>query len=330
MSDTASPGKPLMKAWICRAYGDPSVLALEDRPKPVPGDADVLVRIHATTVSSGDSRVRALRLPRGFGLLGPLVLGFRRPRRGILGTDLAGVVEAVGGQVTAYRPGDAVIAFAGSAMGCHAQYRVMPATGRIAPKPSNLAAEEAVSLLFGGTTALHFLRKSGLKPGESLLVIGASGAVGSAMVQLARHMGATVTGVTSTPNLELVRSLGADDVIDYRMQDVTRQNRTWDVIADTVGASDFCRCQSILNEHGRYLSIAGGLFDLLKRRRGTRRSIAGPAEERAEDVLQLSRLAEAGVLKPVVGRIFSFADMRQAHAMVDSGRKVGSVVVRVS
>ena len=324
-----SPGTTLMKAWVCRAYGDPSVLALEDRPKPVPGDGEVLIRIEATTVSSGDSRVRGLRLPKGFGPIGRLALGFRRPRRDILGTDLAGTIEAAGKDVTAYRPGDAVIAFPGSAMGCHAQYRVMPADGRIAPKPSNLAAEEAVSLLFGGSTALHYLRKAGLKAGESLLVIGASGAVGSAMVQLARHLGAKVTGVTSTPNLELVRSLGAEEVIDYRAIDVTRQSRTWDVVADTVGASDFGQCHRILNEHGRYLSIAGGLADLLARRRGNRRSIAGPAAERPEDVLQLSHLAEAGVLKPVIDRMFSFAELQQAHALADSGRKRGSIVVRV-
>ena len=172
--------------------------------------------------------------------------------------------------------------------------------------------------------------KSGLKAGESLLVIGASGAVGSAMVQLGRHMGARVTGVTSTPNLDLVRSLGAHDVIDYHTQDVTRQTRTWDVIADTVGASNFDRCLANLNEHGRYLSIAGDLSDMLKRRRGTKRSIAGPAAERQEDVLQLSQLAETGVLKPVIDRIFSFTELPQAHALVDSGRKRGSVVVRVA
>lgn len=329
MTAPVSPGKPLMKAWVCRAYGDPSVLALEDRPKPVPGDGDVLIRIRATTVSSGDSRVRALRLPKGFGPLGRLALGFLRPRREILGTDLAGTVEAAGKDVTAYRPGDAVIAFPGSAMGCHAQYRVMPANGRIAPKPSNLSAEEAVSLLFGGSTALHYLRKAGLKAGESLLVIGASGAVGSAMVQLGRHLGARVTGVTSTPNLDLVRSLGAGNVIDYRTDDVTRQSRTWDVIADTVGASDFSHCHAILNEHGRYLAIAGGLADMLARRRGSRRSIAGAAAELTEDVLQLSHLAEAGILKPVIDRIFSFAELPQAHALADSGRKRGSIVVRV-
>lgn len=318
-----------MKAWICSAYGDPSVLVLEDRPKPVPGDGGVLIRIEATTVSSGDSRVRALRLPRGFGPIGRLALGFRRPRREILGTDLAGIVEAVGKDVTAYRPGDAVIAFPGGAMGCHAEYRVMPADGRIASKPPNLTAEEAVSLLFGGHTALHFFRKAELKPGESLLVIGASGAVGSAMVQLASHMGARVTGVTSAANRDLVRGLGAADVIDYRTDDVSRQSRTWDVIADTVGAHSFGKCHHLLNEHGRYLAIAGDLFDMLPRRRGTRRSIAGPAAELREDVLRISHLAAAGELNPVIDKVFSFSELPQAHAKVDSGRKRGSVVVRI-
>lgn len=318
-----------MKAWICPAYGPPSVLSLQDRPKPKPGADEVLIRIRATTVSSGDSRVRGLRLPRGFGPLGRLALGFRRPRKEILGTDLAGIVESVGANVTAYKPGDAVIAFPGGAMGCHAQYRVVAANGRIAMQPSNLSAEEAVSLLFGGTTALHYLRKAGLKAGESLLVIGASGAVGSAMMQLARHRGAKVTAVTSHANFGLARALGADDVIDYRADDFLRQSRRWDVIADTVGATSFSRCHHLLNEHGRYLAIAGTLSDMLARGRGTKRSIAGPAAELAEDVAQLSQLAQSGALKPVIDQIFNFSQMPEAHARTDSGHKRGNVVVRV-
>jgi NADPH:quinone reductase-like Zn-dependent oxidoreductase len=318
-----------MKAWICPAYGPPSVLSLECRPKPRPGIDGVLIQIRATTVSSGDSRVRGLRLPRGFGPFGRLALGFRRPRKEILGTDLAGTVESVGANVTAYKPGDAVIAFPGSAMGCHAQYCVVPANGRVAPQPSNLSAEEAVSLLFGGSTALHYLRKAGLKAGESLLVIGASGAVGSAMVQLARHRGAKVTAVTSHANFELARTLGADDMIDYRADDFLRQSQTWDVIADSVGATSFSRCHQVLNEHGRYLAIAGTLGDMLARGRGTKRSIAGPAAELAEDVLELSRLAQAGALKPVIDQIFNFSQMPEAHARTDSGHKRGNVVVRV-
>jgi len=319
-----------MKAWICRAYGGPDVLALEDRPKPVPKDNELLIRVCATTVASGDMRVRTLTMPRGFGAIARLVFGLTRPRRPILGTDLAGVVEAVGRSVTGYKPGDAVIGLAGAAMGCHAEYRVLAADKPISPKPVNLSFEEAASLCFGGTTALHFLRKASLKAGESLLVIGASGAVGSAMVQLATHMGARVTGVTSTRNVDLVRSLGAQAVIDYTRQDFLTAGETYDVVADAVGASSFAQCLPVLNEQGRYLGVSADLRGVLARPVGTKRSIAGPAPERAEDVRELARLAEAEVLKPVIDRVYGFTQMAEAHALVETGRKRGSVVVSVA
>lgn len=319
-----------MKAWICRGYGGPEVLAIEDRPRPLPRDNEVLIRICATTVSSGDIRVRTLKLPKGFGLIGRLAFGITRPRQTILGTELAGTIEAVGKDVTAFKPGDAVLGFPGGAMGCHAQYRVMPVTKPIAPKPANLSFEEAASLSFGGTTALHFLRKANLRAGETVLVIGASGAVGSAMVQLARHMGATVTGVTSTRNIGLVQSLSAQAVIDYTKEDFAKAPETYDIIADTVGASSFAKCQSVLNEHGRYLSVSGGLSDMFARPSGTKKSIGGPASERPEDVLELARLAEIGVLKPVIDKTYSFPQMAEAHAHVETGRKRGSVVVSVA
>lgn len=318
-----------MKAWICRSYGGPDVLSLEDRPKPVPKDGEVLVRIRATTVSSGDMRVRTFSLPRGFGLIGRLVFGVTRPRQAILGTDLAGTVEAVGKRVTTYKPGDAVIGFPGAAMGCHAEYRVMAADGPIAPKPAGLSFEEAASLLFGGTAALHFLRKAGLRAGEKVLVIGASGAVGSAMVQLASHMGASVTGVTSTRNIGLVRSHGAEAVIDYTSRDFSTTGATYDIIADTVGASAFAKCHPVLKEHGRYLGVSADLPGMLARPVGTKRSIAGPASERPQDVLDIAGLAEAGALKPVIDRVYGFSRMAEAHAHVETGRKRGSVVVSV-
>lgn len=325
-----SSGTPTMKAWICRDYGAPEVLALEDRPRPVPKDNEVLIRICATTVSSGDMRVRTMKLPRGFGLIGRLIFGIMRPRQPILGTELAGTIEAVGRHVAAYKPGDAVIGFPGGAMGCHAQYRVMAVDKPITPKPANLSFEEAASLSFGGTTALHFLRKAGLKAGEKILVIGASGAVGSAMVQLASHMGAKVTGVTSTRNIGLVQSLGAHALIDYTRQDFATADETYDIIADTVGASSFARCHPVLNDHGRYLAVSGDLLGMFARPKGTKRSIGGPASERLEDVLELSRLAETGVLKPVIDKVYSFPQMAEAHAHVETGHKRGSVVVSVA
>jgi NADPH:quinone reductase-like Zn-dependent oxidoreductase len=320
---------PMMKAWVCQAYGGPDVLALEDRPVPQPKDNEVLVRICATSVSSGDMRVRSLKLPPGFGLIGRLALGLTKPRRPILGTEFSGVIAAAGKDVTGFKPGDEVFGFPGSTMGCHAEYRAMAVSRPIALKPQNLSHEEAASLSFGPMTALHFLRKADVKAGERLLVIGASGAVGGAMVQLGKHMGMTVTGLTSTGNVDMVRSLGADKVIDYTKEDFTKGGETFDVIADTVDASSFASCLAVLNENGRYLAIAGGVADLLARPKGTKKSIGGPASEDPKYFSELAKLAASGALKPVIDRVFGFEQMRDAHAYVDTGRKRGSVVVRV-
>lgn len=324
-----------MKAWIARGYGSPDVLALEERPKPEPKDNEVLVRICATTVSSADVRIRTMKLPRGFAIIGRLVFGLTRPRQPILGTEFSGIVEALGKDVTTFRAGDAVIGFRDARMRCHAEFCTMPASGAMALKPANLSFEEAASLMFGGTTALHFLRKSRLAAGERLLVIGASGAVGSAMVQLARHMGAHVTGVTSSGNLELVRSLGAHELIDYTTEDFAGQPHAghaaaYDVIADTVGATSFAACRPALKEHGRYLAIAGTLPDLLARSSGTKTTMGGPASARREDIVQLADLAGIGVLKPVIDTVYPFARLPDAHARVETGRKRGSVVISVS
>lgn len=320
-----------MKAYVCRRYGGPEVVELVDVPKPVPKDNEVLVKIHATTVTSGDWRVRTLTMPRGFAPIARLALGITRPRQPILGTELAGVIETVGKEVTRFRPGDEVLGFPGGQMGCHAQYRVLAESGPIALKPSNLSFEQAASLCFGGSTALHFLRKAEIKAADKVLVIGASGGVGTAVVQLAKHFGAEVTGVTSGTNLDLVMSLGADAAIDYTREDFTARNETYDVIADTVAATSFARCKDALRENGRLLVIAGGMSDLLASLwvplTGSRKVIAGPAEERPEDVQRLADLAESGALKPVIDRRYSFTQMAEAHAYVATGRKRGSVVV---
>ena len=322
-----------MKAYVCRRYGGPEVVELVDVPKPVPKDNEVLVRIHATTVTSGDWRVRTLSMPRGFGPIARLALGMRRPRQPILGTELAGIIESAGKDVTRFKPGDAVFGFPGAKMGCHAQHRAIAEDGPVALKPENLSFEEAASLSFGGSTALHFLRRADIRAGERILVLGASGGVGTAMVQLAKHFGADVTGVTSTGNLDLVASLGADRVIDYIREDYRQSGNTYDVIADTVGATSFAHCKAALNDNGRLLAVAGGLPDLLAALRtlmtSGRKVIAGPAGERPEDVRQLAELAKSGVLRPVIDRRYDFAQMRAAHAYVETGRKRGSVVVSV-
>jgi NADPH:quinone reductase-like Zn-dependent oxidoreductase len=323
-----------MKAWLCRRYGGPDVVELAEVPRPVPKDDEILIKIQATTVTSADWRIRSLTIPRGFGSIARLAFGFTRPRQPILGTECAGTVEAISKSVTRFKPGDAVVAFSGGKQGCHAQYRTMPESGPIAAKPETLSFEEAASLCFGGTTALHFLRKAGIKPGDKVLVIGASGNVGTAIVQLAKHFGAEVTGVTSTANRDLVASLGATEVIDYTTTDYTASSETYDIIADTVGASTFDRCKPILRPNGRYLAIAGDLTALLaasfKPKADSKRILAGPAPESAEDVRQLAEWAASGVLRPVIDKVYEFSQMREAHAHVATGRKKGSVVVRVS
>ncbi len=319
-----------MKAWTCRRYGGPDALALEELPAPRPASDEFLIRVRAATVSSGDVRVRALRLPPGFGPFGRLLFGFRGPRQPILGAEVSGIVAATGGDASSFRVGDPVIAFLDMKMGGHAEYAIIKETGLIVAKPANLSFEAAASLCFGGMTARDYIRKAALKTGESLLVIGASGAVGSAFVQLAKQMGVHVTAVTSTENVEHVRALGADVIIDYKSQSYGNAGRTWDVIADTVAASSFRRCLPLLTEGGRYLSIAGGLADMLAGKRGAKRSISGPARSRREDLLELRRLAETGAYAPLIDSVYAFENMREAHIRTDTGRKRGSVVVRIA
>jgi len=229
-----------------------------------PGPDEVLIRIHATTVNSGDWRVRSLEVPAGFGLLSRLALGIWAPRQPILGTELSGVVASVGRDVTTFKAGDAVFAFPGVRMGCHAEYRCMAQDAAVALKPANLSHAQAAALSFGGTTALHFFRKARLGAGKSVLVNGASGAVGTAAVQLAKHFGAEVTAVCSGRNAAMVTSLGADHVIDYTKEDFTRNGRAYDVIIDTAGTAPFARSRASLRDGGHLLVVLGGLRDLLR------------------------------------------------------------------
>lgn len=331
---SAERSAPTMKAYVYRRYGGPDVVQLVDVPKPSPKEGEILVKIVATTVTAGDWRVRTLQTPKGFGLVARLAIGVTRPRQPIMGTELAGVVEAVGRGVTRFKPGDPVLAFPGGKMGCHAEYRTVAEDGAVARKPDNLSFEEAASLPFGGSTALHFLRKGQVKRGERVLVIGASGNVGSALVQLAKHLGAEVVGVTSTKNLDLVTSLGADRVLDYTRGDALQGGETYDAIADTVGDTSFARAKPSLKEGGRLLSIAGGMREMLAaartaRSRG-RKVIAGPAQERPEDVAHLAELARTGALRPTIDRRYGFSQMAEAHAYVETRHKRGSVVVIVA
>jgi len=328
-----------MRAYTYDRFGPPEVLALKEVPKPVPGDHEVLVRIRATTVTAGDWRVRSLEVPRGFGLLSRLALGLSGPRQPILGSELSGEIEAVGKAVTRFRVGDPVFGFTGMRLGCHAEYRCLPEEGHgrkdeaVALKPANLGFEEAAALSFGGTTALSFFRKAKPKRGENVLVVGASGGVGTAAVQLARHFGASVTGVCSTANLELVRSIGADRVIDYTREDFTRSGERYDVIVDTAGTAPFSRCKGSLAEGGRILVVLGSLPEVLRAPvvslTSTKRIIGGVVSWGVEDLRFLASLAEAGHYRPVIDRRYTFAEMVEAHRHVDAGHKRGNVVVSV-
>lgn len=321
-----------MKAYLCRAYGGPDVLALETVPDPVPGPNDVLIRVHATTVASADWRIRSLNLPAGFGAFGRLAFGLFRPRQPIMGTELAGVVEKVGAQVTRFKVGDKVIGFPGGKQGAHAELIKMPETGAIVHKPDSLSFAEAAALPFAGSTALHFLRRAELRPRERLLVVGASGAVGSMMVQIGKAMGAHVTGVASGANRDMVLGLGADAFVDYRQTDITKGGDCYDVIAETVGKHDWKHYRPILAANGRYLSVVGSLGELLAAGRKDahgRKVIAGPAPDTAEIAQAVVDLSVKGAIRPVIDRRFAFADMKAAHALVDSGRKRGVALVEV-
>ncbi len=324
-----------MKAMTYRQYGGPEVVTLSEVKKPSPKPNEVLIRILATTVTTGDYRARSLDLPAGFGLIGRLVFGLTRPRQPILGTELAGIIESVGADVINFNPGDEVIAFTGGAYGSHAEYRTMPEAGTIALKPGNLSFEEAASLSFGSMTALPFLRdKARIKAGDRVLVVGASGAVGSAAVQIARHFGADVTGVTSTSNVELVAALGAHRVIDYRKVDFATTGATWDIIVDTTGTVPFGRCEASLRPGGRLVAIQGSFAQTLGIGKPSKASgkevIAGYVPARREDLRYIAKLAAKGELKPVVDRVYPLEDAAEAHTYVDTGRKRGSVVLIVA
>ncbi|GAB4383547.1 NAD(P)-dependent alcohol dehydrogenase [Albidovulum sp.] len=321
-----------MKAAVCRRYGPPEVVEIVEVPTPEPKGNEVLIRVRATTVSSADWRMRSLDLPKGFGLFGRLMLGILRPRQPVLGTELAGEIASVGKTVTRWKPGDRVFAFPGAGGGAHAEFRVMPEDGKLAAIPDGLDWATAAALSFGGTTALDFLRdKAGLKAGERVLVVGASGAVGNAAVQIARHLGAHVTGVTSGGNAGLVRELGADAVIDYGREDFRQMEQRWDVILNASDHVRFADAVKVLNPGGRLVLVLASLpqmlQSLLPKRRDGKRMVVGVAAERPADLRLLAELAARGVYKPLIDSTFPFERIVEAHARVDTGRKRGSVVV---
>jgi NADPH:quinone reductase-like Zn-dependent oxidoreductase len=320
-----------MKAIVYTEFGPPEVLRLQEVEKPTPKDQEVLIKIHAATVCKEDPEVRA----------SPGFNGFRQPKNAILGEYLAGEIESVGKDVTRFRTGDQVYGSAGMwRFGAYAQYTCMPERGALAIKPSNMTYEEAAAVPNGGLTALPYLRDKGrIRSGQGVLVNGASGAVGSSAVQIAKSYGAVVTGVCSTSNLELVRSLGADRVIDYTEEDFTEGGETYDIIFDAVGKSSFGRCQGSLTERGVYLTTVPSPEALLQALRS--RVLGGKkvrftatalrrAHKMARDLVYLTKLAEAGQLRAVIDRRYPLEEVAEAHRYVEKGRKKGNVVITVA
>ena len=303
-----------MKAAICTGWGPPDVLRVVDVPQPTPRKNEVRIHIVATSVTASDCIARALRAPRRYRWLAQLLLGVRRPRRPIFGMVLAGEIESVGKNVRTFKPGDQVFGLSQWRAGCYAEYVCWSAGSSLTIRPANLSSEEAAALPYGGMLALFLLRRASIRAGQRVLVYGASGAIGTATVQLAKHLGATVTGVCSTRNLTLVASLGADRVLDYTSEDFTTGTERYDVILDAVGkaksAKAMLRAADVLAPGGKVLSI-DDKFPRLRR----------------DDLLLLERLAISGALKPVIDRTYRLDEIVAAHRYVDEGHKRGNVIV---
>lgn len=322
-----------MRAIVCPRYGAPEVLEWAELPLPEPAPHELRVRVLTTTVSSADWRVRACALPPGFGLLGRLALGWHGPRQPVLGTEFAGIVDAVGPAVQRFRVGDTVFGYPGGRMGCHAEFVCVAESGPVAQVPQRLGLEHAAAMCFGGSTMLDFYHRARLAAGERVLVLGASGTVGTAAVQLARVQGAHVTAACSRPRMALLRRLGAHECLDREALDLAQQAGRHDVVVDCHGGRGIGTLLPLLARRGRLLLLTASLAELLQapwrgRLRGVR-VIAGPVEERADDVPALARLAALGLYTPVVGAVLPWADFRQAHARVEDGHKCGSLVLRV-
>jgi NADPH:quinone reductase-like Zn-dependent oxidoreductase len=326
-----------MKAVIWTKYGPPDALQLKEVETPIPKENEVLVKVHAAAASRADTEFRRLKLPLFFAFFLRLYLGLFKPTRiKILGTEFAGEIIAVGKAVTQYKPGDQVYGYTGLGMGTYAECLCLSEkpsalASVMARKPINITYEEAAAVPFGGLEALHSLRQVNIQSGQKVLIVGAGGSIGTYSVQLAKHYGAEVTGVDHTAKLDMLRSIGADHVIDYTKEDFTKNGQTYDVIMDTIGKSPFARSLRSLKEHGIYVNANPGLFGGVRMRwlsrNSTKRVIPWSSGYSTKNLLAVKELIETGKLKPVIDRRYPLEQIVEAHRYVDSGLKKGNVVI---
>ncbi len=321
-----------MKAAIVTKYGGPEVIEIVDVAKPTPKSDEILIKVKSFGVTSGDVRIRSARFPQGFTIPAKMALGIFAPRKKILGSEFSGIVEEVGNAIDpqdkqSFKPGDEVIGL--KVFGIYAEYICMKATEAVIKKPKNMSFNEAASLPFGASTALYFLNNSGLEQGQTILINGASGAVGSNTVQIAKARGFVVTGICSTKNIDFVKSLGAENVIDYKKVDIKKIDLSFDAVFDAVGNLRFEDVKHLVKPNGVFLQAVATVAEMFSKkiRDEGKRFFTGTAPERKEDLQETSQLFEAGKLKANIDKVFQFDEIRQAHEYVEKGHKVGSVVV---
>ncbi len=322
-----------MKAAVYERYGSPDVLEAREIEKPIPKDNEVLVKVYATTVTSGDVRIRSLKVPFGFKLLVRIMFGFSGPRQPVPGLEFAGKVESVGKDVAEFKQGEEVFG-ASENFGANAEYVTVPENGAILTQPENMNFEESAAVSFGAISSLVFLRDFGqIQSGQKVLINGASGSLGIFAVQLAKYFGAEVTGVCSGSNAEMVKSLGADKVIDYTKEDFTQDDETYDIIFDTVGKIYFSDCKNSLTKNGRFLMAVAGIPQYLQvlwtKLFGSKKAISGVAQNTKKDLTFIKNLIEDGKIKTVIDKTYSMDEIADAHDYVEKGHKRGNVVIRI-